>query len=123
MIFILEHRSSSRRLYNSLDTHHVTGEVWQCDQLLAEPVVNQEPGQDHVQVKEVGAETDQVCDNLQQHLFNMKTSSASVLTVCLPGGLDRWNLLSRLQVRLMAITQAVTRVKLTRVTSIVMSLE
>ena len=58
MIFILEHGSSSRRLYNSLDTHHVTGEVWQCDQLLAEPVVHQEPSQDHVQVKEVSAETD-----------------------------------------------------------------
>lgn len=57
MIFILEHGSSSRRLYNSLDTHHVTGEVWQRDQLLAEPVVHQEPGQDHVQVKEVSAET------------------------------------------------------------------
>ena len=120
MIFISE---GFRRLYVSLDTHHVAGEVWQCDQLLAEPVVHQEPSQDHVQVKEVGAETDQVCDNLQQHLLIMKTSSASVLTVCLPGGLDRWNLLSRLQVRLMAITQAVTRVKLTRVTSIVMSLE
>ena len=115
-----------RLLYVSYDTHYVAGEVWQCDQLLAEPVVHQESGQHHVQVKEVGAGADQVCDNLQQHFLILKTSSAFVLTVCLPGGLDRWNLLSRLQVRLMASTQAVTRVKLTKGTSIVtnaMSLE
>ena len=49
-----------------LDTHNVAGEVRQCDQLLAEPVDHQAPCQHHVQVKEVGAETDQVCDNLQQ---------------------------------------------------------
>ena len=108
-----------RLLYVSYDTHYVAGEVWQCDQLLAEPVVHQESGQHHVQVKEVGAGADQVCDNLQQHFLILKTSSAFVLTVCLPGGLDRWNLLSRLQVRLMASTQAVTRVKLTKGTSIV----
>ena len=56
-----------RRLYVSLDTHYVAGEVWQCDQLLAEPVVHKEPSQHHVQVKEVGAGADQVCDNLQNH--------------------------------------------------------
>ena len=107
-----------RLLYVSFDTHYVAGEVWQCDQLLAEPVVHQESGQHHVQVKEVGAGADQVCDNLQQHFLILKTSSAFVVTVCLPGGLDRWNLLSRVKVRLMASTQTVTSVKLTMVTSI-----
>ena len=47
-----------------LDTHKVAGEVWQCDQLLAQPVDHQAACQHHVHVKEVGAETDQVCDNL-----------------------------------------------------------
>ena len=49
-----------------LDTHNVAGEVRQCDQLLAEPVDHQASCQHHVQVKEVGAETDQVGDNLQE---------------------------------------------------------
>ena len=71
---ILFHRNQTKKQNNSilfdqnqfLDTHKVAGEVRQCDQLLAEPVDNQAPCQHHVQVKEVGAETDQVGDNLQE---------------------------------------------------------
>ena len=40
------------------------------------------------------------------------------LTVCLPGGLDLWNLLTSAQMRLMAIAQAMTMVRLNRVRNI-----
>ena len=49
-----------------LDTHKVAWEVWQCDQLLAQPVDNQAACQHHVHVEEVSAETDQVCNNLSR---------------------------------------------------------
>ena len=42
-----------------------------------------------------------------------------MLTVCLPGGLDRWSCLSMDQMRLMTIIQAETRVRLTRGSNIV----
>ena len=52
-------------------------------------------------------------------LIDCKSSSSYYsLTVCRPGGLDLWNLLTSAQTRLMADAQAVTRTMLTRVRNI-----
>ena len=49
---------------------------------------------------------------------NYSYLSSLSLTVCRPGGLDLWNLLTKAQMRLMADAQAVTSTMLTRMRNI-----
>ena len=95
-------------------THSVAGKVGQCHQPLAKSVVDQEPSHHHIQVEEACAETHQISDHLEFFHYSLLIT-LMYLTVCLPGGLDLWNLLTSAQMRLMADAQAVTITMLTSV--------
>ena len=80
MFLKIYNNNNNNKAFLRSDTHYIAGEVWQRNHLLAEPVVNQKPSQHNIQVEEVGAETEQVSDNLNTNNdpFKHLTSISSI---------------------------------------------